>query len=629
MILQALHDLHDRLAADPAYDVAPEGFSLQQISFVIVLEPDGTLVGIQDHRLGEGNQRRAQTHRVPGTSKPPGAGINPCLFWDNTGYLLGYKVPDKDEEKARKDADRAIKTFEASLAHHLAHEKSINQPAFSAVCRFLESWTPESAADHPQLPDLATGFGVFQIRGATHFVHEEPAIEAWWQKTIQSDEADSKEDAFCLITGRLAPIAELHEPKIKGVKDAQGAGALIVSFNTNAYESFGKSSGQNAPVSKDAATRYCKTLNALLSSRRHRLRIGDATTVFWTDAPAYTKTESVISEFFGGGGDDAETESEDHDDEPAQRKQLLESLHAALRALRSGGEVDSTFLEEKDRTFYILGLTGQAGGRIGVRFWFSSPIEELLRNLARHHEDLAIQRPSKNKDGDLVGREFPTIKDLLSQTCRNENTLPNTLIRSIVAAILTGGNYPNSLALKVIGRIKADRAIDPNMQKDSALETFKARESAYLRAAILKSYLNRNYKMNISTAIDKDRTEPAYHLGRLFAVYEMAQKHAHDWKLERTIRETMYSSASATPLSVFGRLERLHHHHTAKKSHPRGSSLSYADIVSEIQQRFKGRTPIYPAKLDLVQQSLFAVGYYHQHQYFRDLSMDKSESENA
>ena len=126
--------VHDRLEADPAYDVAPDGYSLQQISFVIVLEVDGTLVAIQDHRLGEGAQRRAQIHRVPGHSKPPGAGINPCLFWDNTGYLLGYKAPDKDEEKAKKDSERAIKTFEASKDHHLAHEHSINHPAFSAIC---------------------------------------------------------------------------------------------------------------------------------------------------------------------------------------------------------------------------------------------------------------------------------------------------------------------------------------------------------------------------------------------------------------------------------------------------------------------------------------------------------------
>ena len=191
-------------------------------------------------------------------------------------------------------------------------------------------------------------------------------------------------------------------------------------------------------------------------------------------------------------------------------------------------------------------------------------------------------------------------------------------------SILTGADYPQALATLVLNRIRSDRHIDPTIQRDTALETYRAQEEAYLRVSILKAYLNRNHTMKLESAIDETRTEPAYHLGRLFAVYEHAQKNAHDFKLNRTIRETMYSSASATPLAVFGRIERLHHHHTAKKSHPKGGDAettgSYADMVKEIKQHFKGQTPIYPASLNLIGQSLFAVGYYHQLQHFQNLS---------
>ena len=48
-------------------------------------------------------------------------------------------------------------------------------------------------------------------------------------------------------------IARLHEPKIKGVAGAQSAGALLVSFNAPAYESYGKSQSYNAPVGAAAA----------------------------------------------------------------------------------------------------------------------------------------------------------------------------------------------------------------------------------------------------------------------------------------------------------------------------------------------------------------------------------------
>ena len=50
MILQSLNELYSRLAADPAYEIAPPGFSPQKISFRIVLKPDGSLFGIEDAR---------------------------------------------------------------------------------------------------------------------------------------------------------------------------------------------------------------------------------------------------------------------------------------------------------------------------------------------------------------------------------------------------------------------------------------------------------------------------------------------------------------------------------------------------------------------------------------------------
>jgi CRISPR-associated protein Csd1 len=51
MILNALNDLYSRLVEDPDYGVASPGYSPQNISFRIVLKPDGSLFAIQDARL--------------------------------------------------------------------------------------------------------------------------------------------------------------------------------------------------------------------------------------------------------------------------------------------------------------------------------------------------------------------------------------------------------------------------------------------------------------------------------------------------------------------------------------------------------------------------------------------------
>ena len=53
-------------------------------------------------------------------------------------------------------------------------------------------------------------------------------------------------NAVCLVSGKPDSVAELH-PAIKGVRGAQSVGANIVSFNLDAFRSFSKKQGANAP----------------------------------------------------------------------------------------------------------------------------------------------------------------------------------------------------------------------------------------------------------------------------------------------------------------------------------------------------------------------------------------------
>ena len=108
---------------------------------------------------------------------------------------------------------------------------------------------------------------------------DQPLFEAW---TKRRRSATAAVKGTCLVTGENAPIAPLHA-KIKGVMDAQSTGAAIVSFNLDAFRSFGKDQNYNAPVDEQAAFAYTTALNHLLRfGSKQRLQIGDATTVFWT-----------------------------------------------------------------------------------------------------------------------------------------------------------------------------------------------------------------------------------------------------------------------------------------------------------------------------------------------------------
>ena len=594
MILQSLNDLYERLSQSPEYQVTKPGYSTQKISFSIVIHLDGRLHDFNDERhVDEKGKRLTTPVQVLGDAKPSGAGINPGTLWDNQTYMLGRQPEDKQDGFGK---DR----FEAFRAHHLSLEQSINSPRFSAVCRFLESWNPEDLSMHEKLLEFGTGFGVFQIIGEKGFVHDDPIVVSWWE-TTQTGESDGHVGQ-CLITGLTAKIARLH-PKIKGIAGAQSAGASLVSFNDSAYESYSKSQSYNSPVGEVAAFQYGAALNSLLTgpmSRKHRLRIGDTTCVFWTEIP--TLVEDCLADLFGSGSNIL-LEVQD----PGQRNRI----ERLLNAIRSGGRFSEFMDDDKGTPFYILGLAPNAA-RLSIRFFYRSDLSELLENLEQHHNHFRIVREFIEPIGKrLPDPVFPSIWQILRETARVSDEIPPLLGGALARSILEGTPYPEGLYSAVIRRIHLDRQVN------------------YLRAATLKAILSRNHNINMKPALDKEHPSPAYHLGRLFAVFEQSQRQAHEFNLDRTIRESHFGSASATPASVFARLHRLHVHHLRKLSP--GSQKYFEDWTSEICQKFSTETDrpaAYPTTLNLMEQGIFSIGYYHQMHEMRrkDKATETSES---
>jgi CRISPR-associated protein Csd1 len=573
MILQSLYELYDRLKDAPDYKIAPPGYSLQKITFKVVVSLEGKLFEIQDARVASGGRLRPQQIMVPGGAKKSGKGLNPGFLWDNTAYMLGFKADDSDP-------DRTARSFESFREKHLGLE--IGSAAFSVVRRFLETWNPEAASAHSILTEIGTGFGLFQVLGETSYVHQAPEVEAWWER--HASEGEARGSGRCLITGDLERIAATH-PKVKGVAGAQPSGAAIVSFNESAYESYGKSQSLNAPVSEAAAFRYTTGLNALLDgpqSHKHRLSIGDTTVVFWTARPS--PTEDIFARFAAKGS--AALEGEEVQDEAMRQK-----LEAFLSALRQGRKAYAELEEDPEKThFFLLGLSPNAA-RISVRFFYRATLSELLENLRRHYDDIRI-RPRPASGRRRADPEFPPAWILLRQTARESKEIPPILAGPFLRAIVAGARYPAGLYSAVVRRIHADRTVN------------------YARACVIKGFLTRNLGKDVCMSLDTERTDPGYRVGRLFAALEKTQKDALGEKLSATIRDRFYSSASATPRTVFPRLLRTYQHHLAKLQG--GQKINREKLVQEIL----GPLQDFPAHLDLAGQGLFALGYYQQMQGF-------------
>lgn len=586
MILKELHDLYYRLVK-AGKDIPTMGFYSMPLSFRIVLTPDGQLVRIEDARQpvqvkkGKTDKTvlRADSVLLPGRAKPPGPGINPCFLGDNATYLLGYV-----DAASPKKAARSREWFTGLRTKHLQMESLVDNPAYSAVCRFLEQWSPgDSTALAAVEPDILKNGGVFRIQGSLHDVHEEPGIVDWWLNSGEKlwwggDPAKNpQEEGICLISNEESVLALTHEPAIQGVTGAQPTGAKLVSFNCKSFESYGKDQSINAPVSTTAAFAYSNALNYLLGSKQHRMRIGETTVVFWTDAPEMSAEMLLYTQLSLDSFPDAEDDG------------LRNKVEKSLSELAKGEPLSqSEALKMAKTRFFILGLSPNAA-RLSVRFYQESTFGEFVERLRSHFEGLRLQpRGGKYQDPAII-RPY----NILLSSVREAKEIPPLYGGALMRAILFGTPYPDTIAMAIMRRFKADANI------------------SYIRCAYLKAWLNRSNTITpIKPMLDTTNHTPGYLLGRLFAVLTKTQKDVLP-NINRTIRDSYYASASATPGSVFPRLLRLYTHHITKLEG--GYKVNREKTMQEIMDLL-GTS--FPARLNLKEQGAFALGFYQQTQDF-------------
>jgi len=391
-------------------------------------------------------------------------------------------------------------------------------------------------------------------------------------------------------------IARLHEPKIKGVADAQSAGALLVSFNASAYESYDKNQSHNAPVGAGQVFKYANALNHLLARRDRRIGLGDSTVVFWADHPdPLEQAIAVVFEdpFFT---DDAGPSVEEDRERVAQARLLLTQLRDGTGAttLRSDG---------LPTRFFLLRLSPNAA-RLSVRLWVEADATELQHRLGQHLNDVALNDAGEEQDK----VRFLTLRRIVSATGRavrkqgkltfDTKACSPQLGGDLARSVLTGAAYPQSLLSTMIRRIHADR------------------EVAYARVAAIKACLVRNSRLRgkpleVSVMLDPAETNPGYVCGRLFALLEKVQldsvRESGGGELNSTIKDRYFSSASTTPALVFPRLFRLSQHHLAKLT--TGSRI-FSDRRLGDTMALLGRD--FPRQLTLEDQGRFVLGYYHQ-----------------
>ncbi len=588
-ILASLVRAYERLPEAP-----PFGYSVQNIGVIVGLNPDGSVAGVTDWRVGEGKKRNPRPMLVPQPVKRT-AGIAPNFLWDKTSYVLGVT------------AGEGKRTADEHVAFKERHEKELvgtDDPGLNALLLFLRQWTPEQFAGplwNDEFKDQNVAFVLEADRRRNLWLHDRPAVKALWSRLSGGGGELSQ---VCLVTGDAAPVARLH-PAIKGVWGGQSSGGSIVSFNLDAFTSYGHEQGDNAPVSEAAAFAYTTALNRFLErDSGHRIQIGDASTVFWADASeaeVAKEAEALFTAMFGG-----ETV-----DETAEAKKI----GILLEQLKKGEPLETldSRLEDGVR-FHVLGLAPNAA-RISIRFHYDNDFRELAKNYQDYVADLRFEPRSKDRRitiYNLVLRTAPARRDRNKQIKFDSGQISPLLAGEFFRSVLTGDRFPRALLAQILMRVRSDHLLDS------------------LRISMIKAVISRDMrkegrlpKEDYLVRSDPDDPNTARRLGKLFALIERAQLAALGDEINTTMKDKYLGTCAATPAQVISKLilnAEQHHLKRLRNGHSDAGWIKdahHARRVGAAINRDLGRLAAsfgnnFPAQHSDEEQGLFLIGYYQE-----------------
>jgi CRISPR-associated protein Csd1 len=388
-------------------------------------------------------------------------------------------------------------------------------------------------------------------------------------------------DGECMISGKFGPIAPTHE-KIKGVSSlgGQAAGVALMSFDKEAFRSYGWEQNRNSPVSPDRALAYVLALNDLLkvdnTRRRDRGGIGF---LYWLRNPADIDVLDVL--------------------EVADPKQVADLL-----------DFDPAANPDANR-FYMVGVSGN-GGRLRARYWADLALTKVKKNLKNWHEQLRVEYPwerppvnlwhiryALNRDGKLLGQ--------MEMALQRRAIEGLALGYSMLSEALTCLRHPST---------SNSKTKEAQGQKNSdSLERFRV-PIALVRMC-LNDLFRKEGEKEMSEGLNPTCPYPAYVCGRLMAAYEDLQYKTAKRvgvPINKTITDRFFSLASTYPAAAFAEIVDLGQKHLKKlRRLDGGAAFGIEKRIMEISNLLQpGEKGPYPSDLSLEGQGLFALGYFHQ-----------------
>lgn len=381
-------------------------------------------------------------------------------------------------------------------------------------------------------------------------------------------------DRLCAVCGtNNYPILDEPHGSVKLPK-GQTAGSMLVSYNTNAFESYNLKGNLNSGICTNCARNYIEALQYLVGNGReittekgekkfkfsNRQKISDDTIVlFWTKKP---------------------------DDDIDPFSDICQPTEERVRKLFSSiltGDNQRVNIE-MENYFYCCTISS-AAARIAVRDWLAISVSQYQKNLKQWFDDIATI-----KDGETY---YPGINSILNNCIKKKTKSTQSDLKAkarigsgLWHAALTNTSLPLMILQSVLTQIEHDY--------------FSPEKSTVIRL-VLNRNINNTYHMK--KELDEQNESKAYLCGRLFALICQLQYKAQG-EVNSSIRDRFFASASSNPSRAMSILLTKYVPVYQKKT-----KGAYTKSITEIASRIEH----FPEKLTLTERGEFALGYYYQY----------------
>ena len=350
MLVQALAAYADTYLGEQLGDPA---FETKPVPMMLEISAEGRFLGwiAREEMVQRGKKQVKQVplHAVPRSPVNRNSGEHPLLAFDDAKYVLGTGAWTREGQEADHEAKHA-----AFVDILQAAADATGDEALEACGRFY--------AQAEEVDRAKSDFDVKVAPDGPVIVRH--AVKECWRKLYRQKLGVRNEaggEGMCLVSGEVGPIAPTHD-KIKGAASlgGQASGVALMSFDKDAFTSYGWERNANSPVSPGRAQAYVMALNDLLSKEKSCVRRQGTGFLFWLRRPEAEFDPMNLLET-------ADTDSV---------RKLVELRSSGWRGMQPND-------------FYLLAVCGN-GGRLQVRQWIHESLETVLGNVAGWFEGLRM-----------------------------------------------------------------------------------------------------------------------------------------------------------------------------------------------------------------------------------------------